>query len=642
MRMFLLLALFSLVAVGAEVKISQLPLGSASTSGGNSAFPFYDSTDIVTKKLKLSDVPNIPALAANSWTVGKLLAGYSSTTGVLSSSDSIVSAISKLNGNVNAISAAAISIGTYDSQAPAANAAVLALNVLYLQSADATHPGMVNTGVQTFAGVKTFSSTISASINGNAATATALAANPTDCAVAGTFANAIDAQGNLTCATPAGSSFTVAPFNVVTSNDGLTIQGAQIFAQAATATIPGMVSNSSQTFSGTKTFNSTISGSINGNAATSTALAANPTDCAAGSFANSIDAQGNLTCSTPAGTGVSSVGPFNVVTSNDGLTIQGTQLFAQSATATIPGMVSNSSQTFSGAKTFNSVPSVGTMVVSDSSSSAASTSFVNQILYQAQLQGALSLATFGSSPNSKGASLANSSLTLQPADASNPGGVSTTTQTFAGNKTFSGNATIQGTTTIATAITGLVKATAGVLSQATSGTDYQAAISSQSQPSNGFVASFTAPGTFNFGTVIQGSGIVIVSSGASIVVRNSGGRTINTQSGTNYTIVLPDGGNYGGNPLIHFTSASAVAVNIPTNNVVPFAIGDQVDACQLGAGKVTFAGSSGVTLSSKSSNKSIGAQYVCVSLVKSATDTWTLIGDLIAGILNFLGFRMYA
>ncbi len=51
--------------------------------------------------------------------------------------------------------------------------------------------------------------------------------------------------------------------------------------------------------------------------------------------------------------------------------------------------------------------------------------------------GDISLGSFGSSSNANGASLSGQVLTLQPADASNPGGVSTTTQTFAGSKTFS-------------------------------------------------------------------------------------------------------------------------------------------------------------------------------------------------------------
>lgn len=61
--------------------------------------------------------------------------------------------------------------------------------------------GVVTTGTQTFAGSKTFSSTITGSISGNAGTATALASNPTDCS-AGQYASAIAASGNLTCADP--------------------------------------------------------------------------------------------------------------------------------------------------------------------------------------------------------------------------------------------------------------------------------------------------------------------------------------------------------------------------------------------------------------------------------------------------------
>lgn len=90
-------------------------------------------------------------------------------------------------------------IGALDANA--ANAQGLSFNgsVLSAQSADATHPGMVNTTTQTFAGQKTFSTGVTATVTGNASTATALAANPADCA-GGQFANAIAANGDLTCA----------------------------------------------------------------------------------------------------------------------------------------------------------------------------------------------------------------------------------------------------------------------------------------------------------------------------------------------------------------------------------------------------------------------------------------------------------
>lgn len=62
----------------------------------------------------------------------------------------------------------AASVGTIDTQSAVADGAVLSSGVLYMQSADATHPGLINTGTQTVAGAKTwsgaatFSSTVSA------------------------------------------------------------------------------------------------------------------------------------------------------------------------------------------------------------------------------------------------------------------------------------------------------------------------------------------------------------------------------------------------------------------------------------------------------------------------------------------------
>lgn len=53
--------------------------------------------------------------------------------------------------------------------------------------------------------------------------------------------------------------------------------------------------------------------------------------------------------------------------------------------------------------------------------------------------GDVTLAAFGSSPNANGASLSGQVLTLQPADSTHSGGVTTTTQTFSGNKSFLGN-----------------------------------------------------------------------------------------------------------------------------------------------------------------------------------------------------------
>lgn len=68
--------------------------------------------------------------------------------------------------------------------------------------------------------------------------------------------------------------------------------------------------------------------------------------------------------------------------------------------------------------------------------------------------GDVTLANVGAAPNADGASLSGQVLTLQPADASNPGVVTTDAQEFAGDKTFTNNVeitdglTVQGDLTV--------------------------------------------------------------------------------------------------------------------------------------------------------------------------------------------------
>jgi hypothetical protein len=100
---------------------------------------------------------------------------------------------------------------------------------------------------------------------------------------------------------------------------------------------------------------------------------------------------------------------------------------------------------------------------------------------------------------------------------------------------------------------------------------------------------------------------------------------INAQTNTTYTLASSDEGK-----VVTLENASPVTVTIETNSVVPFEIGSRIDLIQKGVGVVTIAGAVGVTIKSKDSNKSLGGQNVAVSLIKEDTDTWYLIGDLIA------------
>jgi hypothetical protein len=98
---------------------------------------------------------------------------------------------------------------------------------------------------------------------------------------------------------------------------------------------------------------------------------------------------------------------------------------------------------------------------------------------------------------------------------------------------------------------------------------------------------------------------------------------INAQTGTTYTLVLTDDSK-----LVTLSNAAAITLTVPTNASVAFPIGCQIDLVQLGAGAVTVGGAS-VTINSKDSNLTINGQYVGASLVKIATDTWLLLGDLV-------------
>lgn len=100
--------------------------------------------------------------------------------------------------------------------------------------------------------------------------------------------------------------------------------------------------------------------------------------------------------------------------------------------------------------------------------------------------------------------------------------------------------------------------------------------------------------------------------------------TINTQTGTTYTLVLADAGK-----LVTLSNASGITLTVPTNSSVAFATGTRIDLAQLGAGQVTIAGA-GVTFNSKGSALKITGQYSAATLIKIATDTWVLVGDISA------------
>lgn len=105
---------------------------------------------------------------------------------------------------------------------------------------------------------------------------------------------------------------------------------------------------------------------------------------------------------------------------------------------------------------------------------------------------------------------------------------------------------------------------------------------------------------------------------------------LNAQTGTTYTFVLTDANN----TLVTASNASAQTYSIPTNANVAYPIGSQINIIQIGAGQVTInAVTSGTTTVSSNGATStapkLRGQYSSATLIKVATDTWYVVGDIV-------------
>lgn len=97
---------------------------------------------------------------------------------------------------------------------------------------------------------------------------------------------------------------------------------------------------------------------------------------------------------------------------------------------------------------------------------------------------------------------------------------------------------------------------------------------------------------------------------------------INAQTAS-YILVLTD--NY---KLVTLSNASNLTLTVPPNSSVAFPIGANITIVGIGAGQVTVVAGSGVTVSSAGAVLKLRVQYSTATLIKIATNTWLLIGDL--------------
>jgi hypothetical protein len=100
--------------------------------------------------------------------------------------------------------------------------------------------------------------------------------------------------------------------------------------------------------------------------------------------------------------------------------------------------------------------------------------------------------------------------------------------------------------------------------------------------------------------------------------------TLNAQTGTTYTLVAADA-SY---KLVTCSNAAAITVTVPPSI---FTAGDVINLQQIGAGQVTFAQGAGVTITSTGATSSapkLRAQESACSIICTAANTFTIVGDL--------------
>jgi hypothetical protein len=81
--------------------------------------------------------------------------------------------------------------------------------------------------------------------------------------------------------------------------------------------------------------------------------------------------------------------------------------------------------------------------------------------------------------------------------------------------------------------------------------------------------------------------------------------------------------------LVEINSASANNLTVPLNLTVAFPIGTQISLIQTGAGQMTVVPTALVTINATPGLK-LRAQWSAATLIKRATDTWALVGDISA------------
>lgn len=146
-------------------------------------------------------------------------------------------------------------------------------------------------------------------------------------------------------------------------------------------------------------------------------------------------------------------------------------------------------------------------------------------------------------------------------------------------------------------------------------------------------ALYIGSGSSRLNDIYQSSAATYTTGGYNALVRNiTTGRyetvepdivTLNSQIGTTYSLVLTDKGG-----MVRMNNVAANTLTVPTNASVAFTIGTQILIYQEGAGQTTISPAGGVTINTADGATKLRVQHSVATLIKIATNTWVLSGDI--------------
>lgn len=231
-------------------------------------------------------------------------------------------------------------------------------------------------------------------------------------------------------------------------------------------------------------------------------------------------------------------------------------------------------------------------------------------------RGLTTLAAVGSSPNSSGASISDVTLTLQPADATNPGQLTATAQNIGGAKAFQAAVTMASTLGVTGAVT--LGSTLGVTGAATVGGTLGVTGAATLSSALGVTGAATLSSTLGVtGAAAFSSTVTLSGSGALVSISNT------SATGYSTTRFLDSGGTYKGG--IGWGNATVVATD--QRNVLSWDAATGVDwlwtvngvkqGTFASTGAVSFTGTLAVT-----GNVTVAT----TALVTDVTNKWLGIG----------------